>query len=156
MIIQSCLVLIVLALVCQTNLPPSPAAPADCLSDADKSRLSAETGIEKRIKISKEISDRFHKAVEQAEKKQLSREVAALLACWGTHLTASLKDVEAYINRKKRSGALKDFEIQLRKSIRDMEGSRLKAPPQDSPLYDAWLDQANRVRDKFVDILFQR
>jgi hypothetical protein len=154
MMLQSCLIL--LALCSQGSLTPSPTAPAGCLTDLDKKRLSTEEGIEKRIRICKEISDRFHKAVDQAGKKQGMEGVSVLLACWGDHLAASLKDIEANINRKKRSGALKDFEIQLRKSIRDMENARLKAPYQESPQYDTWLDQANMVRKKFVDILFQR
>ena len=156
MMLQSCLVLLALALGSQGSLPPSPSPPAGCLTDLDKKRLSAEAGIEKRIRICKEISDRFHKAVEQAEKKQMPEGVSDLLACWRDHLAASLKDIETNINRKKKSGALKDFEIQLRKSIRDMENARLKAPYQESSHYDNWLDQANMVRKKFVDILFQR
>jgi len=156
MMIQSCLVLLALALVTQVNLAQPPIAPSECLPDLDRQRLSAEAGIEKRIKIRREISDRLHKAVEQAQKKQQAESVAALLACWSDHLAASLSDVESFINRKKRSGALKDFEIQLRKSIRAMEDSRLKAPYQESAHYDAWLDEAKKVREKFVDILFQR
>ena len=150
------MVLFALALVTQANLSQSPIAPSECLPDLDKQRLSAEASIEKRIKIRREISDRLHKAVEQAQKKQQAESVAALLACWSDHLAASLSDVESFINRKKRSGALKDFEIQLRKSIRAMEDSRLKAPYQESAHYDAWLDEAKKVREKFVDILFQR
>jgi hypothetical protein len=156
MMFQSCLVLLALALWFQGSLPPSPVPPAGCLTNLDKSRLSMEAGIEKRIRICKEISDRFHKAVEQAEKKQLTEEVSVLLACWRDHLAASLKDIETNINRKKKSGALKDFEIQLRKSIRTVEDARLKAPYQESSHYENWLDQANMVRKKFVDILFQR
>jgi len=156
MMIPSCLVFITLAFVSQANLAQSPAAAADCLSDLDKRRLAAEAGIEKRIKICREISDRLHKAVEQAAKKQQAAEVASLLTCWGDHLDASLRDVESFINRKKRSGALKDFEIQLRKAIRDMEDARLKAPYEESAHYEAWIDQAKKVHDRFVDFLFQR
>jgi hypothetical protein len=148
--------LLVLALVSQGNPSQSPTAPWNCVSDSDQQRLSVETGIEKRIKIRKEISDRFHKTVERVQKMQQPDAVAALLACWSDHLAASLKDVESYVNRKKRSGALKNFEIELRKSIRFMEDSRLKASYQESAQYDAWLDQAKKVREKFVDILFQR
>ena len=156
MMIQSCLILLALALGSQGSVAPSPVTPAGCLADLDKQRLSTGAGIEKRIKICKEISDRFNKAVTQAEKKEMTEEVWALLACWRDHLAASLKDIETNINRKKRSGALKDFEIQLRKSIRDMEDSRLKVPDQGSSHYAAWLDQANAVRKKFVEMLFLR
>lgn len=156
MMMQTCLLLLVLALVSQGNPSQSPTAPWNCVSDSDQQRLSVETGIEKRIKIRKEISDRFHKTVERVQKMQQPDAVAALLACWSDHLAASLKDVESYVNRKKRSGALKNFEIALRKSIRFMEDSRLKASYQESAPYDAWLDQAKKVREKFVDILFQR
>jgi len=156
MMLQFCLVLLALALGSQGSLSPSTVTPAGCLTDLDKNRLSTQAGIEKRIRICQEISDQFRKAVEQAAKKQMTEGVSVLLACWSDHLAASLKDIDANINRKKRSGALKDFEIQLRKSIRDMENARLKAPYQESSHYDPWLDQANMVRKKFVDILFQR
>jgi hypothetical protein len=156
MILQSCLLLLALALDSQGGLSPASIPPANCLSDLDKTKLTTETGIEKRIKICKDISERFHKAVEQAEKKQPAEGVPDLLACWSDLLAASMKDVEANINRKKRSGALKDFEIQIRKSIRDMQDSKLRAPFEESKNYDAWLEQANLVRKKFVDILFLR
>ena len=109
MMLQSCLVLLALAFWSQGSLPPSPVPPAGCLTDLDKKRLSTEAGIEKRIRICKEISDRFHKAVEQAEKKQAAEGVSVLLACWRDHLAAALKGYRGQYQPEEEIGRTKGF-----------------------------------------------
>ena len=79
-----------------------------------------------------------------------------MLHCWKDRLTASLKDIEAKVNRKKKSGALIDYEIQLRKSIFYVSDVRLKAPYTQQDGFDSWIAEAELVHQKFVDILFQR
>jgi hypothetical protein len=140
----------------QGSNPPPAGTSADCITAVEERRLSAEGKIDNRIKIYREISVRLHKAVETAVARKNFQEIPALLECWKERLTASLKDVQANINRKKKSGALKDYEIQVRKSILDMEDARLKAPYQQQDDFESWIDQAKMVNEKFLDILFQR
>ena len=136
-------------------LPPSLTS-SDCITVAEQRRLTAEQKIENRIKRYREISERLHKAVETAAQKQKFEEVPGLLKCWIEVLAVSLKDVEENINRKKKSGALIDYEIAIRKSILDMEDVQIKAPYSQQADFDAWIAQATTTRKKFVDILFQR
>ncbi len=82
--------------------------------------------------------------------------IPAMLRCWKDRLTASLQDIEAKVNRKKKSGALIDYEIQFRKSIFYVNDVRLKAPYTQQDDFDSWISQAELVHQKFVDILFQR
>ncbi len=128
----------------------------DCLTVGETLRLSKEGKIDKRTKMYREISERLHKAVEDAVKKKNFDQIAKLLSCWEEHLAASLRDIDANIDRKKRSGALKDYEIHLRKSILSIGDSRLRAEYEHQGLFRAWLAQANLVHEKFIDILFQR
>jgi len=156
MVLQSCIFVLTVAFWFQGNVPPSTVAIADCLTAVEKQRLSKERNIEGRIKIYREVSVRLYKAVEGAVAKTNFDVVPDLLGCWKDHLTGSLKDIEANINRKKKSGALIDYEIQVRKSITDINDARLKAPVQQQSDFQSWLAQASMVHQKFVDILFQR
>jgi hypothetical protein len=137
--------------------PPSALPPGDaCITPEENRKLSATENIEGRIKIYRQISERLHRAVESTISKQEFDVIPAMLHCWKDRLTASLKDIEAKVNRQKKSGALIDYEIQVRKSIFYVSDARLKAPYTQQDDFDSWIAQAELVRQKFVDILFQR
>jgi hypothetical protein len=135
---------------------PATAASTACLSTVDTRRLALQESIEGRIRIYREFSERYRASMEDAARKQAFDQVPALLACWQELLASSLKDIEATINRRKKSGALINYEIQVRKSINDVNDVRLKAPYQLNNEFIAWSTQADAVRKRFVDILFQR
>lgn len=156
MMLRSVILILSLGLRLQGNLTPAQGTVGDCLTPIEKKQLSAEENIDKRIKIYRQISTRLHQTVEMALSKKSFEEIPSLLSCWKDHLAVSLKDVEAKINRKKKSGALIDYEIAVRKSILDMSDARLKAPYQQQSDFDSWLEQAKIVHERFVDILFQR
>jgi hypothetical protein len=128
----------------------------DCLKPADKTKLAAETRIDGRIKIYRAASEQIHQAINGAVSKQNYEGLDIQVRCWRELLAVSLKDIETNVNRKKKSGALINYEIQLRKSIVDMNNNRLKAPSSSLEQFESWLDQAKSAREKFVDILFQR
>lgn len=156
MILQSFVLILTLGPWLQGGNPPLAASSLGCITAVEEKQLSSEEKIDKRIKIYHQISARLHKAVETAVSVKSFNEIPALLGCWKEHLTASLKDIQANVNRKKKSGALKDYEIQVRKSIVDMGDARLKAPYQQQDDFESWIDRATMVHEKFVDILFQR
>jgi hypothetical protein len=145
-----------LSLWAQGNLPPTPLANSNCVNAVETKQLSAQVKIDGRVKVYRNISERYHKAVQSAVSAANHDEVPALIRCWQELLAASLKDIEANINRKKKSGALIDYEIQLRKSIVDMGNSRLKVSYEQQSDFESWLSQAQVARKRFVDILFQR
>jgi hypothetical protein len=140
----------------QAASAPGQGSATECLTAAEKKRLSEEGKVDGRIKVYRDVSERFHQAVIGAVAKRNLDDLPVLVACWRDLLAMSSKDIEANINRKKKSGALINYEIQLRKSIVDMNDARLKAPVEKQEDFDSWLSQAKTVREKFVDILFQR
>jgi hypothetical protein len=154
--VQPFMLILTLGSWLQGTNPPLAASSAGCMTAVEERRLSAEGKIDNRIKIYRQISIRLHKAVETAVSQKNFNEIPALLGCWKECLTASLKDIEPNVSRKKKSGALKDYEIQVRKSILRMGDARLKAPYEQQEDFESWIDQATMVREKFVDILFQR
>lgn len=128
----------------------------DCMLAAEQKRLSTTEKIDGRINVYRDVSTRLNQATMAAVRKQDYEESRSRIQCWADLLTASLKDIEANINRKKKSGALIRYEIQLRKSIVDVTDMRMKAPYEQQAAFETWLKQAETTREKFVDILFQR
>jgi hypothetical protein len=140
----------------QGKVTPAISAGSECLSAVEKTRLAAESKIDNRIKLYQQVSERFHRAVTNAVKKQDYDEGLGRIQCWRELLSASLKDIEANVNRKKKSGALIRYEIQLRKAIVDMGNTKLRIPYQQQADFESWIGQAEATRGRFVDILFQR
>ncbi len=154
--LHSSLCALILAIWFQGNVPPAALINSDCLNAVEKKQLSAEGKVDGRVKVYRSISERLHLAIESAVAKQKFDEVPALIRCWRELLTVSLKDIEANINRNNKSGALINYEIQVRKSIVDMDDARLKAPYSQQNDFEAWISQAKATHGRFVDILFQR
>jgi hypothetical protein len=154
--VHSLACVLALMICLQAYTPPSTFTGSDCLTDKERKDLSGQSNVDGRVKVYRRISERLHLAIEADAKKQTYDGISTLVNCWKELLTVSLRDIEANINRKKKSGALIDYEIQLRKSIVDMKDVRLKMPyPQQDDL-EAWMAQAEAARKKTVDILFQR
>ncbi len=145
-----------IAIWIQSGTAPAALTGSDCLTDKEKTELSHQSGIDGRIKVYRTISERLHLAIEGNTGKQNFDGVTPLISCWKQLLTSSLQDIEANINRKKKSGALINYEIQLRKSIVDMKDVRLKLPLPQQDDMEAWLTQADETHKRAVDILFQR
>jgi hypothetical protein len=150
------LLMLTLASCLQTSIPPAQGAGAECLLPAEKKRLSEQAKIEGRIRVYRDISERYHQAILSAVAKRNFDRIQAVIGCWKDQLGVSMKDIDANINRKKKSGSLIDYEIQLRKSIVDMNDARLKATVEQQPDFESWISQAKRIHDRFVDLLFQR
>jgi hypothetical protein len=140
----------------QSSIPPAQATGTDCLLAAEKKRMSEQDKIDGRIKVYRDISERYHKAILAAVAKRNFDNIETALDCWKDQLGTSMKDIDANINRKKKSAALISYEIQLRHSIVDIEDARLKATLEKQALFESWITVAQKIRDRFIDILFQR
>jgi len=145
-----------LALCIQAGTPPLMKPAGECINAAETKRLAGQSRIDGRIKAYRDISERYHKAVLGAVARKDFAEVPSLIACWKQRIEVSQEDIEANVNRKKKSGALIDYEIQLRRSVVDLNSARLKAPLDMQEQFESWIAQAIQIRQKFVDILFQR
>ena len=129
---------------------------SDWLTPLERSRLLIEQKIDNRIKIYRSASERYKTSVAAAVKKQEYAALPAVLQSWTNLLDASREDIDASINRKKKSKTLKNYEIQIRKSINDLQAFRTSVPVEIFDQFESWLNRAERVRSSFVDILFPK
>ena len=116
--------------------------------------VEKERDINDRIKIytnaSKRIQERMAKSVSKGQFQFVPRD----LELWMALLENSHRDIEASINPEKKSKNLIKFEIQVRKSLDDMQDHKIRAPLDQHEAFDACLSQAETIRKKFVEIIF--
>jgi hypothetical protein len=127
---------------------------ADILDPGEMARIEKRESIEQRIKVYEAASKRIQQSLETAINKDDAQAVSNNLTLWTSLLSKSLEDIEANTNAKKQSKALKDYEIQLRKAIANMESYKIKTPVELQDPFDACLVHAETVRKKFVELLF--
>ena len=130
--------------------------PEDGLNTAEKAQLEKEEKIDNRIKIYTGASIRWHSAIRRNVTTDDYDETPEMLKAWTNLLMASLKDIDEHMQRKKKSRALIQLEIQLRKEISEMQDFKLKAPVELQEDFEKWAASAEAVHKKFVDILFSR
>ncbi len=129
----------------------------EVFTPAEKAQLAKAGKIDSRIKIYQAVSERYKAAVAGEMTKHDYAAVPGTLALWSQLLTTSAKDIDASItNRKKKSGALIRFEIQVRRSITDMQAFKTAVPVDVIDHFDEWLARAESVHQQFVDILFPK
>ena len=126
----------------------------DALLPTERSKLEKEKKIDKRIKIYNAATTRLHKAFDAAASAKDFESVLPLLQSWSSILEESLKDIDANVDRKKKSGALIDYEIHLRKSINEIKDYGVQAPLEQQGHLETWLTQAEQIQSKFLDIIF--
>jgi hypothetical protein len=126
----------------------------DSMLPLERSKLQNENKIDNRIKIYNTASDRWLKTFSSAVGDNKFESVPSVLQAWLSLLTESLKDIDANVGRKKKSGALIGYEIHLRKSINEVKDSKIKAPVEQQDCFDTWIAQAEKIQSKFLDILF--
>ena len=132
-----------------------PAVAGDVFTSAEKAQIENANNVERRIKVYESASRRLQQTLETAVAKDEFQTVPENLKLWITLLSKSLEDIEANLKSKKKSTALIKYEIQVRKSIANSTSLKIKAPIEQQDLFDSCLAEAEKVREKFVEILFQ-
>jgi hypothetical protein len=127
---------------------------ADGLTSVERERLQREQKIDNRIKIYENASARLFKTLEAAVLKEDFQSVPAILKFFTTLLNLAIKDIDQNESRKRKSRALIRYEIQLHKTISGVQGFKIRAPVDQQDDFDAWLNRAEEIRKKFMDILF--
>jgi hypothetical protein len=130
--------------------------PADsALNAVEKLKIENELKIENRIKIYWQASEGIQKSIRNEVSKDSYQSLPTDLKLWTSLLSESLKDIQANLKTKKKSKNLIRFEIQVRKAISDSQNYKIKAPVELNDVFDACLDQAEKIRQEFVEILFK-
>ncbi len=122
---------------------------------SEKAKLENETNLDRRIKVYEAASKRMQQSLEAAVSKEDFQTVPDTLKLWISLLSKSLEDIEANLKTKKKSRALIDYEIQVRKSIANTQNYKIRAPVDQQDVFDSSLAQAETVRKRFVEILFR-
>jgi hypothetical protein len=133
----------------------APPATGNLFSPAEQAQLEKASNVEGRIKVYTAASKRIQHSLETAVGKDNFETVPDDLKLWTALLSKSLEDIEANLQTKKKSRALINYEIQVRKSISQTESFKIRAPIEQQDLFESCLSDAAKVRKKFVDILFR-
>jgi hypothetical protein len=126
----------------------------DSMMPLERSKLQKEEKINNRIKIYKTASTRYLETFSSETSTNDFESVPPTLQVWMSLLTESLQDIDANVERKKKSKTLIDYEIHLRKSINEIKDYKVKAPLEQQDFLDSWVAQAEKIQAKFLDILF--
>ena len=130
--------------------------PADsALNSTEKIKIESEQKIENRIKIYREASERIQKNIADGVSKDDYQTVPVDLKLWASLLSESMKDIQENLKTKNKSKNLIRYEIQLRKAISNSQNYKIKAPMELHDVFDTCLGQAEKIRQRFVDILFK-
>ncbi len=128
----------------------------DIFTAKEIKKLEKERDINDRIKVYTDASKRIQKRLNKAASRRQFQSVPGDLALWTALLANSYEDIKASIDPKKKSKNLIKFEIQVRKSLDDLQDNKIKAPLDQHDAFDACLSQAEAIRKKFVEIIFPR
>lgn len=144
----------VLGLIIAFHAVAYAAAPQEVFSAAEKARLAAETSLDGRIKIYDAASRNLYRELHSGIRRGQFETIPDKLQTWTALLQASLADIEAHANSRKKSKKLIKYEIHLRQSINDLLELRAQAPVEQQDAFNACIAQAEAVRKKFIGILF--
>lgn len=122
----------------------------------ERARLERELKVDNRIKIYEAASKRYLRSVQDQIQKEQFKNLEPEIGSWLSMLSFSLKDIDHNVQRRKKSRSLIHYEIELRKAIEDMKDLRLKAVGEADAAFDKWLNEAEIIRNTFVDILFAK
>jgi hypothetical protein len=124
------------------------------LNAEEKLKIEKETNPNNRIKIYRQAAERIQESIQQAVSEEDYQSVPDNLKRWTSLLSESLNDIESNLNSKKKSKNLIAYEIHVRKAISSVRSYKIGAPTEQQDVFDSCLEQAEKIRKKFVAILF--
>ena len=132
-----------------------PLLEGNALNVEEKARINRAQSVDDRIKVYHSASKRMQQSVDAAVSSNDFSGVPDALKLWVALLSGSLEDIEANLKAKKKSKALIRYEIQVRKANSAFRGYKAKAPVDQQDVFDAQLAGAEKIRKRFVDIIFR-
>ncbi len=147
------LYIVFLALTQAVTVPP---VLEDILEPEERARLEQGRNIDRRIKVYDSVSQRIQKEIMAAVLEGDFQNVPEKLRQWNLLLSVSLKDIDSNLRGKKKPKSLKKYEINIRKSISETENYKFDAPLDQQDVMEAYIEQAEEMRKRFVDLLFEQ
>ena len=126
----------------------------DIFTDKEIIKLEKEKDVNDRIKIYTNASKRIQKRLNEAASKGEFGSVPDDLNLWMELLIKSLEDIKTNLEPGKKSKNLIKYEIQVRKSLADMEDYMIKAPLEQQDAFESSIRQAGEIRQRFVALIF--
>jgi hypothetical protein len=127
----------------------------DLLDSKEKANMASAASAGDRIKVYQSASRRYQQTIESAIAKDDFAQIPDNLKRWTSLLSASLEDIESNLKTKKKSKFLIRYEIEVRKNITAFHGYKTKAPADQQDLFTSSLDQAEKIRKRFIEMIFQ-
>lgn len=132
-----------------------PLLEGNILNEGEKARINKAQSVNDRIKVYHSASKRMQQSVDAAVRSDDFSGVPDALKLWVALLTGSLEDIEANLRTNKKSKALIQYEIQVRKANSAFRGYKAKASVDQQDAIDEQITAAEKIRKKFVDIIFR-
>ena len=132
-----------------------PLLEGNALNAEEKARINRAQSVDDRIKVYHSASKRMQQSAYAAVSRNDFSGVPDALKLWVALLSGSLEDIEANLKAKKKSKALIRYEIQVRKANSAFRGYKAKAPVDQQEVFDVQLAGAEKIRKRFVDIIFR-
>jgi hypothetical protein len=128
--------------------------PPDVLTPAERQKPGIDSKIDGRVKVYEAASKRHLQGAHSSAKSEEFAKLGEHFQVWGNLISTSMDDIEKNIGRKKKSHALRCYEIHLRKAIDEMNKLKLTIPTDEDQHRESWVEKAEAARKRFVEILF--
>lgn len=137
------------------QLPSAHQLKEEVFDPGEKERLSRAQKVDDRIKIYTSASKRLQRSVYTAISDNNFSSLPKALRQWVSILSISLEDIDANLNVKKKSKPLIRYEIQVRKALTEFKDYKASVPIELQDEFDDCLDSAEKIRKRFMDIIFR-
>jgi hypothetical protein len=134
---------------------PGPLLEGKVLNAQEKAQLGKAQKVDDRIKVYNSASKRMQQQMQASFSGNDFSNVPDILELWVELLSGSLEDIDANLKTNKKPKALIRYEIDVRKAITAFKGYKSKAPLDLQDLFDSKLADAEKIRKRFVEIIFQ-
>jgi hypothetical protein len=126
------------------------------LNPKEKEKFAKAINVEQRIKVYESATVRIHQTLHEIAAKRDFTQISSTLRVWNTLLTGSLQDIEANLKTKKKSRPLIRYEIQVRKLLKETDGYKNGIPAEEEDAFKSLLAEAEKIRKRFVEIIFRQ
>jgi hypothetical protein len=132
-----------------------PLLEGNILNVDEKARINRAQSVDDRIKVYHSALKRMQQSVDVVVSGNDFSNAPDILEQWIGLLSGSLKDIDANLTTKKKSKALIKYEIEVRKAITAFKAYKTNAPLDQQDLFDSKLADAETIRKRLVEIIFQ-
>jgi hypothetical protein len=121
----------------------------------EEAKMASAKNVKQRIKVYEAACKRYKQTLESAIIRDDYSHVSDDLKRWNMLLSASREDIDANLRTNKKSKELIRYEIELRKSLKAFQDYKVKVPIEYQDKVSLFLEQAEKIRKRFIEIIFQ-